>query len=231
METLARLGSVLAILSFILTAAYLFGFFLGLNHIELAYYLTFSDIANYGFGTLCPLTAALILIVVFDNRFKRAVAPDSVALVPNEPGTPKTRMHGILVASVFGGLCGLVGINIPYFMRHAGLMALVSGCIVIIGISIWKLKPIIKSTYGTQAANWMEILLCLFSAAFCYGASNGVWLIENRDTSYTVITDTGIVSTNAIFPLDRGLIAVSGSALKLIPWLNIKSITDQRAAK
>lgn len=226
MERIAGLLSVGATACFLISAAYLFGFFLGVQHVELTRYLTPADVLNYAFGTLWPFAIVMAIILLFDGRFKAAVSgiepePPAAPTFPLPPLSKVTRLvQGTALVAFMSFLAVFVRAH-----RSAGWTLL--GAVCVLGFILFKGRPLLVATYGPRAGNWLDVAVNTISAAICLGIGLGAASRENHDVTYTIRSSTGVITTNFIMPLDRGVLVFAGDSVSVVPWSEIKGILQK----
>ena len=214
MESVAKLVSLAAATSLVCAAAFLYGDLSVLKHLDLVWYLTFSDFVNFTPAVLLVQGISLGIMALQEAYFFSKLATTDVELQRINRKVAYIIGLPIVVAFSAGVWFGAIPSNFALAFVSLGLLTTLLTA---------RVRPTVANAYGEFGAFLFDRFLTLiFIAALC----GYLWSLSQSREHHIVCTADGNVIADVVLPMDRGIAIISPSNYKFIPWANVKSVRE-----
>ncbi len=227
MSDFAKFLSLATAACFIYSAAFIFGELFGIGHTELIWCLTFGDYANYA--------PAIILIYgiggswwLINDAAIRRIGNNRLVPSPSSPEPKNSRFWMVALLFLVSAVVILFGLACFGVIAWRTLVTFATVSTVLGVISV-KLYGPIGVAYGQLTADIVDSFFAGIFVAVCLGYFLGAGAARSGPT-YNVCTAAGCQTAKFALPLERGMALVQDSGFRLIPWAEIKEMSDVSTA-
>jgi hypothetical protein len=221
MEDVVKFITVGVAACFVASATFLFGQFVGLNHLDLAWYLTFSDFVNMTPPTVMLFGVAILWTQINDINAVRAFSTTN---------TSKQHRNLKIVLGLLALFALLIVVAVVTRTVALGAVLYIGFFWVVLFVIGLHIKAPLTEAFGAKIAAGFDRYLLILIGCVAAGWASAPSLSDNS-TTYTIRTsDRGPVLAHVVMPLERGLALVRENGFQIIPWDNVKSLDSERTA-